>query len=163
VDAYTQARESFGRLQNIAVAGADDPLRVDYKASVAETLQRDKFEQIISGSDIGQAEASAGAKRQAFETAHGPLGPGTDALKKQLYDSLSPLEKLLPGYKDLGTPLIKLMEQSAAKLKALRSEASSQLAHEQDARVIEAELLFGATSPHTGQARQSDQAFDLLV
>jgi hypothetical protein len=86
--------------------------------------------------------------------AHGGVEGDTESA--QFFASLSPLEKLLPGYRDDGTPIAKLIDQNEARLKVLAEENPDQRSQQQSAVLLEAEILFGtAGQPVSPSTRSS--------
>ena len=98
----------------------------------------------IASSTVATAVEDAFKKYFDFIKTHS--GADGDTPFAQLYASLTPLERLLPGYKDFGTPLSKLIEQTAVKVKALAQQDPRQRVQQEDAAMLEAEILFGAAS-----------------
>ncbi len=145
VDAYTQATGSYDKVRSAhEESSSSDPLHLEPTAPLESELQFKKFMATIASSTVATAVEDAGNKYFDFIKTHS--GADGDTPFAQLYASLTPLERLLPGYKDFGTPLSKLIEQTAVKVKALAQQDPRQRVQQEDAAMLEAEILFGAAS-----------------
>jgi hypothetical protein len=160
VDAYTQATSSYDKVRNAhEESSSSDPLHLEPPAPLETDLQFKKFMATIASSTVATAVEDAGNKYFDFIKTHS--GADGDTPFAQLYASLTPLERLLPGYKDFGTPLSKLIEQTAVKAKALAQQDPRQRVQEEDAALLGAEILFGAASQKvSADGRSSAGAFN---
>jgi hypothetical protein len=160
VDAYTQATSSYDKVRSAhEESSSSDPLHLEPTAPLESELQFKKFTATIASSTVATAVEDAGNKYFDFIKAHSEADGDTPFA--QLYASLTPLERLLPGYKDFGTPLSKLIEQSAVKTKALAQQDPRQRVQQEDAALLEAEILFGEASQKvSANGRSSAGAFN---
>jgi hypothetical protein len=110
VNAYTSARNSFYSTRTYF--RADGLLVREESATQQQTLQSLKFDNAIGNSDIGKAAAAGDQIVSSFEKTQGING---DSDRFQLFAKFSDLQKKLPQFKDFGTPLEVLFQQTALR------------------------------------------------
>jgi hypothetical protein len=141
VDAYIQATNSYRNLgSGHDEASSSDPFHFDQAVPLEAELQFRNFTAAIANSTVVAAVADAGKKYYDFIRTHNTNGNTPFA---ELYASLTPLERLLPFFRDCGTPVSKLIEATAAQT-ALAQKDPRLNTQGKSAAMLEAEILFGA-------------------
>jgi hypothetical protein len=154
VDAYTQATHSYYKLERSDLESSSwDPFVLQGTAPLGAAVQFRKFTAAVADSTVVSAVTDAGNKLSDFIKAHG--GVEGDKESAQFFASLTPLEKLLEGYRDYGTPIAKLLAEDEARLKVLAQESPDQRSREQSAGSLEAEILFGVAGQPVSPSNRS--------
>jgi len=155
VNAYTEATNALENLPKTPQQIGDDPFMIIGGVSFAANLHYEKFSQMIQGSAVVAAE------NDGIQKAHDAIAAGGDFLdtssREKFFSTLTPMQQLLPRFKDLNTPFLKLLQEGAAKTMAIRNEAPSLFTQQQSAGALEAEILFSAV-PQSTDTAWSDSA-----
>jgi hypothetical protein len=135
IDAYKRALNSFSVTRTFR--RDDGLLTTEVSATQEQSLQALKFDDVIGNSDIGKAVTEGNQILSSFERTQGING---DSDRFQLFAKFSDLEKKLPQFKDFGTPLEVLFEQTAKRVQqdiiSLSKEAQLLSGRSQDGSVI---------------------------
>jgi hypothetical protein len=78
--------------------------------------------------------------------------------REKLFASLTPMEQLLSGYKDLKTPFLKLLQEGMARDQAIRNETLSLFTQQQSDAALAAEILIGTVQKSTEATARSNPA-----
>jgi hypothetical protein len=153
VNAYAEATNTLENLPKTPQQIGEDPFGIIGGVSFAANLHYEKFSQMIQGSAVVAAE------NDGIQKAHDAVAAGGDFLdtssREKFFSTLTPMQQLLPRFKDLNTPFLKLLQEGAAKTMAIRNEAPSLFTQQQSAAALEAEILFSAVPQNSDTARSN--------
>src|SRR5260221_2254743 len=153
VNAYTEATNTLGNLPKTPQQIGEDPFGIIGGVSFAANLHYEKFSQMIQGSAVVAAENDGIQK--AHDAVAARRGFFDTSSPAQIFSTLTPMEQLLPRFKDLDTAFSKLLQEGAAKTMAIRNEAPSLFTQQQSAAALEAEILFSAVPQNSDTARSN--------
>jgi hypothetical protein len=151
VNAYTEATNTLENLPKTPQQIGEDPFGIIGGVSFAANLHYEKFSQMIQGSAVVAAENDGIQKVRDAQAAGGDFLDTSS--REKFFSTLTPMQQLLPRFKDLNTPFLKLLQEGAAKTMAIRNEAPSLFTQQQSAAALEAEILFSAVPQNSDTAR----------